>query len=365
MLFRRLLKKKDGGGQYTPLTFIESTGEQYINLGYVVQEADEIEIRYAATRLESGRLFGTLDATGNAIYLSFSNRIAYARFGDTSSKSIANGISSNNAILKKGNVLVNAWDASLAFVGMPTNPLYLFACCDDNGATAYASFRCMRFIIRKGNGETMELLPYRRNADGAVGMLDMNSGIFYENEGSGEFLAGSEIHLPNGFALIDSVGFNADKLFDVATITQDDSIDIMYQRDYVSQAQYLYGVLSNGNTASFTAYLSDTGAWRFGNQLVRPNTGNLYVHRTLIANGKASHDCSALTLNKSVDFTTIDTFTLGGYRGVDGSTYATFMGKVYYIRLNDGDLLDWIPCVNADGLEGFWDCKTNTFIEPY
>ena len=350
---------------YTRLTYIESTGKQYINLGYVVQEADEIEIRYATTQLESGRLFGTLDATGNSIYFSFSNKNAYARFGTTNSTSIANGIRSNNAILKKGNVLVNAWSANLAFVGMPTNPLYLFASCDDNGATAYASFRCMRFVIRKGNGETMELLPYRRNADGAVGMLDMDSGIFYENEGDGEFIAGSEIHLPNGYALIDSVDFNADKLFDVATITQDDSIDIMYQRDYVSKAQYLYGVLSNGNTASFTAYLSATGAWRFGNQLVRPNAEDLYVHRTLIANGNASRDCSALILNKSVNFTTPDTFVLGGYREIDGSTYATYIGKVFYLRVNNGDLLDWIPCVNPEGVEGFWDCKSNTFIEPY
>ena len=350
---------------YTRLTYIESTGEQYINLGYIVQEGDEIEIRYAATELESGRLFGTIDSNGNSTYLSFSSKNAYARFGSTKATTILNAIQSNCAILKKGLVSINSFSGTPQYAEMPTTPIYLFACLDNDVVTAYSSYRCMGFTIRKESGEIMELLPHRRVADGTIGMLDMGSGVFYENEGSGEFVAGAEIHLPNGYSLIDSVVFDADKLFDVATITQSDSIDIMYQRDYVSKSQYLYGVLSEGNTASFSAYMSATGAWRFGNQLVRPNTENLYVHRTLIANGKGSHDCSAFTLNKSVDFTTPDTFTLGGYRDVDGSTYATFMGKVYYIRLNDGDMLDWIPCVRiSDGVEGFWDCVTQTFVEP-
>ena len=352
---------------YTRLTYIESTGKQFINLDYIVKEDDIIEIRYIPIALESGRLFGTIDSAGNSIYFSFSAKNAYARFGSNKATTITNCIQSNCAVIKKGSVVVNALSGTLAFNDMPTTPLCLFACLDSNDeVTAYSKFRCVEFTIKKANGETMDLFPYKRNSDGKVGMLDAMSGVFYVNQGEQEdFIEGASYTLPQDYSLIDGVTFNADKLFDICKITQDDSIDIMYQRSDISTSIYLYGIVNSDNTASVTAYLAATGAWRFGNQLVRPNTANKNVHTTRVANANASHDCSPMTMSKSVDFITEDTVVLGGYRGADGVVYPQYKGKVYYIRVNDGQLIDWISCKRlSDGLEGFWDCITQTFVEP-
>lgn len=59
--------------------------------------------------------------------------------------------------------------------------------------------------------------------------------------------------------------------------------------------------------------------------------------------------------------------TGGGGGGSDGIPLATFTGKIYYYRIYDGGSvkLEWQPCKRlSDGVEGFWDCVTQTFIEP-
>lgn len=81
---------------YTRLAFIESTGEQYINLGYVVQEDDVITFEYVPTQVESGRMFGALDSSGNSVFWSFSKKthmqglvIAHPKLSQTAYSQIA------------------------------------------------------------------------------------------------------------------------------------------------------------------------------------------------------------------------------------------------------------------------------------
>lgn len=350
---------------YTRLAYIECNGTQYIDLGYVVQENDVIEILYIPTVKESGRFYGTVDSTGNSIYWSFSQGDGYARFGQKSSKSINEGIESSFCILQKGSVSIDTYTTTLTYSAMPTTPIYLFACYEEGQAVNKASFRCRGFSIHNDNGDVMRLLPYKRDSDGVIGMLDEVSRRFFTNDGEGVFIAGSTMVLSDGYTFIDEVSFNADTLYDMGIITSEDSIDIQYKREDTSSSQYLYGVVNSNNTASVTAYLASNGAWRFGNQLVRPNTADRNVHHTTIANGKATHDGSAITMNASPAFSTANTVVLGGYRDASGITTKGYIGKVLYIRINDGTKIDWLPCKRlSDGMEGFWDCVTQTFVEP-
>lgn len=351
---------------YTRLTYIESTGYQYIDLGYVVKETDRIQMRYIPTAVESGRMFGTNDDTGQSIYYSLSNKDSYVRFGSVKSTIIDNGIEANYVSLKKGVVSINTWEAELSYGGMPTTSLYLFAHNSGNsGALNNSKFRLVSFSIEDTDGIIMDLLPYRRDTDGVVGLLDSVTGSFYTVAGDAPLLAGAEIQLSEGYALLDGVTFNAEKIFDIGVISHNDSIEIMYQRADAANSQYLYGIVNSGNTASVTAYLASNGAWRFGNQLVRPNTANRNVHRTIISNGTASHNCSTLTMNSSVNFTTTDTVVLGGYRDAGGIVTKTYKGKVYYVIVQSNTPCYWIACQRlSDGVEGFWDCVTQTFIAP-
>lgn len=320
---------------YTRLTYIECNGTQYIDLGYVVQENDVIEIRYIPTVKESGRFYGTVDSTGNSIYWSFSQGDGYARFGQKSSKSINEGIESSFCRLQKGSVSIDTYTTTLTYSAMPTTPIYLFACYEEGQAINKASFRCRGFSIHNDNGDVMRLLPYKRDSDGVIGMLDEVSRRFFTNDGEGVFIAGSTMVLSDGYTFIEEVSFNADTLYDMGIITSEDSIDIQYKREDTSSSQYLYGITNSNNTASVTAYLASNGAWRFGSQLVRPNTADKNVHHTTISNGAAIHDGSAMVMNTSPAFVTENTVVLGGYRDASGITTKGYIGKVLYIRIND------------------------------
>lgn len=351
---------------YTRLTYIECNGQQYINTGYVVQEDDTITIQYALVAAESGRLYGA--GGGYDVYFSFSDGKAYVRFGQSSSTSINRGACSNYSIVTKGKVTINTWSASLPFAKMPTTPLYLFAFCEEDlSASSFATIQCYGFRINDKSGNLIfDMLPYRRESDGKIGMLDGVSGRFYPSESDVEFLGGSAIILPNDYEVVDGVEFNADKAFDLLKITQDNRIEVSFQRSSTSSSDYLYGVLSSGNTASVTAYCASNGAWRYGSQLVRPNAADKDVHKMSIANGLAIFDGDETKFTAN-SFTTPNALILGGYRDTNEGIYKTFKGTIFFFRIWTGNILtmELIPCRRvSDGMEGFWDCVTQTFIEP-
>lgn len=57
---------------------------------------------------------------------------------------------------------------------------------------------------------------------------------------------------------------------------------------------------------------------------------------------------------------------LGGYRAASGSLTRNYQGRVYFFRITEGDtpIIDYYPCKRkSDGVEGFWDCVSQTFVE--
>ena len=66
-------------------------------------------------------------------------------------------------------------------------------------------------------------------------------------------------------------------------------------------------------------------------------------------------------------FTTGFTIPVGGHKPSSGVATPTYQGYIYYfrMRIDDEYVADYLPCKRlSDGVEGFWDCVTQTFIEP-
>lgn len=354
---------------YTRLTYIECTGAQYINTGYVVQEDDVIDMYYITTSTTSAdkALFGVYDDDGN-IWASMYSNTAYIRFGSDASTSISNARQRYKLTLQKGSVDIDGSKGTPAFTSMPTSPLYLFARNNKNtGVSMYGYFQTFGFRITKASGEVvMNLKPCRRDSDNAIGMLDIVSGTFYVNQGSGDdFAYGAEVKLESGYEAIDYVTFKKDRLYDLGIVNNTYTIEVMFARSEKSTTPYLYGCVTSPHTASVTAYLSSGGAWRFGTSYKGLSTNNTFINRVIISNGKTEFNFSAGTFTKST-FTTPDTVVLGGYRAASGSLTKNYQGKVYYIRITGYDpVIDYIPCRRlSDGVEGFWNCVNQTFVEP-
>lgn len=356
---------------YTRLTYIECTGEQYINTGYIVHEDDVIEMMYISTSTTSTdkALYGCYDDNGNLWFSLYSNT-GYVRFGSSASASITNARMTYKLTMKKSSVVLDSGNnATPNFVELPQVPLYLFARNNKStGVGMYGYCRCMSFSIKNGSGELVrDMWPCKRDSDGAIGMIDLVSGQFYANEGSGDdFVAGGEARMGEGYEAIPYVTFSKNKLYDLGIVNNTYTIEVMFARSEKSATPYLYGCITSPHTATVSAYLSSGGSWRFGSSYKGLNTNNTFINRVVIANGTTNINFTAGTFTKST-FTTPDTVVLGGYRAASGSLTKNYQGKVYYIRISEDEepIIDYLPCKRlSDEVEGFWDCVSQTFIEP-
>lgn len=171
------------------------------------------------------------------------------------------------------------------------------------------------------------------------------------------------------YTFLEYLQFNADMVFDTGICcTQDTTIDISFTNED-SGARYLYGARTTGNTASITAYLTSSGAWRFGNTYRNFTTKKSdTVHNAVVSKTGIVYDG---TSNKYVgtlkSFSCPWTLTIGSARTTSGAkSAAQFIGKLYHLRMYDGDelILDWIPCAKADGTMGFYDNVLGSFFSP-
>ena len=355
---------------YTRLTYIEATGKQYINTGYVVQDDDVIDMYFITTSTSSAdkAMFG-VDQSGNGIWATIYSNTSYIRFGSTSSVTISNARLRYKLTLKKGSAVFDDSSASPKFTVMPTIPLYLFASNNNNNTVnMYGYCRSMGFKISKTSGEVIvDMKPCKRDSDGKIGMLDLVSGQFFSSETDTEFIGGTEMQMDNDYEAIDYVTFNADKLFDAGIIKSTYKIEVLFERTNTSGTPYLYGFVTSPHTASVTAYLTSSGSWHWGSSYRGFTSNTTKMYKVEISNGTFVGDFTSGSFTKSSAFTTSDTLMVGGYRGTSGATTKQYKGYLYYFRIKEGDnvIADWYPCRRkSDGVEGFWDCVTQSFIEP-
>ena len=348
---------------YTRLTHIESNGQQYIDLGYVVKEDDVIEANFVLTKIDESDkfLFGVSDGTAD-LWFEYYNHTAYSRFGHTSSNSVANVSDEYRVILQKHLVTVGSTSASLSYTSMPNSSLFLFAGKSTSGNPyGYGYYRCSLFRITDSNGVVMELIPHRRDSDDAVGLLDTVSGKFYISQEE-SFIGGGVIS--DGYEQIEYVTFNGDKTFDTGQYGNNQtSIDLLFKRTDTSGAHYIFGC-SSGNR--LTGYLTTSGYWRYGNGYPTFNTNNKNLTIAMVKPGATIVGTNRRTFSVST-FTTAFTIPVGGHKPSSGVATPQFKGYLYYFRMSIADevVVDWLPCKRlSDGVEGFWDCVTNTFIEP-
>jgi len=351
---------------YTRLTYIECNGAQYIDLGYIVKEDDVIEANFILTKIANADtfLFGTADPDAG-LWFGLYSKTAYVRFGASESKSIASSAGKYSVKLQKGKVTLGTTETSLDYEQMPNNTINLFA---GRGSTSaaynYGNYRCTKFRISDSNGMVMDLIPVKRDSDGVIGMLDTVSGTFYTSAEE-PFLGGGEIRITADYEILDYVTFSADKMFDAGIIEKSYTIESLWSRDTTNSSQYMYGVVTSPHTATVTAYLG--GTWRWGNQGSSLTFNDKNQHYTRHYDANIYYDGSTRAYSKASAFTTPDTLIVGGRRGSDGVPVATFNGKIYYYRVYNGAtvMLEWYPCKRlSDGVEGFWDCVSQTFVEP-
>lgn len=353
---------------YTRLTYIECTAKQYFDSGYVVQETDTIEAYYEAEVASVDKFLYCSSSSQGGVWLSIYSTYAYVRFGNTSSKSINNGAINHYIKVKKNSVVLDVTTTSLSFEGMPSDTLTIFGGVSSSGLYNAFDGKCTMIKITDSEGLVkLELRPVKRDSDGKIGMLDIVSGKFFVNEGNGaDFIGGAELRITDEYELIERVAFNNNIAFDTGYYGNEQTyIDVMFQRTDTSGADYMFGCSSGSR---LTGYLTSSGYWRYGSAAPTFNTNSKKIYVAVVTPTKTTVDGTSSSKNVS-EFTTARTIPLGGHKASQTSDTIsrTYQGYVYYFRMKHGSeqLLDWFPCRRkSDGLEGFWDCVTQSFVEP-
>ena len=173
---------------YTRLNYIQSSGTQYINTGFIPGSNTRVLAKTAHDTLDPARtICGARTASMDKEFdLRCYNQFYYG------SSLVTTGISNAGTVDLNKNVLrVNG---TLAGVAPPEEfaceyPLYLFAL---NGAgtalsNTMATMKLYYLHIYDGGSVVRAMIPVRRKSDGAVGLVDGLTGTFYQNLGSGAF----------------------------------------------------------------------------------------------------------------------------------------------------------------------------------
>lgn len=199
---------------YIKLEYIESSGTQYINTGFVpspdtravidaqITAQSGVSAAYLGERSGSG---GT-DKTAYELWsMSTGGNVSSDFFGNRVSKTMSTIgirvlIDKNKAsVTINGNTITNS-----AAAGTAKLPIFLLAS-NDKGTAAYGIAAKLYLCRLYDNGTLVRDFVPCKNASGVVGMWDDVNSVFYQNSGTGVFTAGPEIHEGGIFVKVNDV----------------------------------------------------------------------------------------------------------------------------------------------------------------
>ena len=251
---------------YVNVKYLENTGTQYIDTGYVLQEDDVLEVNYEipeeALSVKTDKILIDARDTSNGVRIStYSGTYKwYARFGHNESKTSAAITSSlkGTLSLSKGKFILNGAVifSDLVYTAMPTGTLKLLAGVNyETGAISAPSYARISAAKIKRNGETIRnFRPMQRTADGELGMYDTITDEFFTNAGTGVF----------EYAPADVV--ESGSVVKKPTLTDEQKLAIQKLMDdyYNNKGTFYYEFTHNRNafTAGSTCYNSTKGKFK-------------------------------------------------------------------------------------------------------
>lgn len=171
------------------------------------------------------------------------------------------------------------------------------------------------------------------------------------------------LSVSGGFTPIDFVTFDGSTIFDTGVYGNNTlTIEVKFRRTSTSENVYLYGV---STSPRLTANLAQSGYWRYGEDAYPTfNTKNTTLTEAEVTPTRTKVGSYSQSYTP-MGFTTKYPIPLGGHTPSSGVPTPQYIGEVYYFRMSVSGkcILDWTPVIK-DGVEGFWDNVTNTFIAP-
>ena len=206
------LKAKKLPDEYKQVEYIESSGTQYIDTGFVPNQNTRTVIDFMPTSTSSPFIFGSRLGYNNAYDLyTFSNKFrddyANTNYGNESSQPFPKSANKrylfdknkNHSIMYEENVQFYDHTFTEKTINLSFN-MFLFGL-NDNGSIRSSNIAMMKLYSCKiyDNGILVrDFVPCYRIDDDEVGLYDTVNDIFYTNQGTGVFAYGkTQEEIPN------------------------------------------------------------------------------------------------------------------------------------------------------------------------
>lgn len=388
---RRILMNQNESllpSRYIQVEYIESTGTQWIDTGFMPNGDTTLEIDYQLTDYPSNcYLYGVSgDGTSNYQCMHYirvnvaQNRHEHA-LGNQLNTPITNSALDTNRHIIKRNKSNIYFDSTL--MGHPSatfDAIYtmeIFAR-NSNGTVGNGKTKMKLYSFKIYDNGTLvrDFIPCYRKADGAGGLYDLVEGKFYENQGTGDFLLGSRT-LPKEYQAVDYIESTGTQWIDTGIIANGNTkVDLDFQIVTITAA-FMYG--SRVSTSKDAYTLNVNGA---GNLVSLYGSGadGYGASYTLCVADTKRH-----TVNKNHRSLYLDGVGIGAYEkqtfitpgnlelfacynnGTKG--YLPSQMRLYSCAIYDGVtqgsrklLRDFIPCYRkSDGKVGLYDFANDKF----
>jgi hypothetical protein len=187
---------------YQELTFIANSGTQYIDTGLVGTDlyGCEIEICMKVTKTTPANLY----YLNGAYVAGHTTQSGLIREDDEYAHSVVN--MGFNSPSYSGSIALSDWHTiytsdgiqkidgvifSNKTYGTLNNLRYLLFARSDTGITISPPFAIKYFWVKKNGQYIRNMIPVRRKSDNQLGLYDKANDVFYTNQGTGNFTAGT------------------------------------------------------------------------------------------------------------------------------------------------------------------------------
>lgn len=181
---------------FVQLSYLQSSGTQFIDTGYKATAATGISLSFAVTKSD----YYNAGYMGNDDISCGNITDGRAFYGTKKSYSMGNFGSGNHTIqsnyLNDGKARydgeIKDWNAGTVTIH-GTNNITLFKANSNTSFSNNAYIKIYEAYITEGNAIIKHYVPVRRKSDNALGVYELNSGAFIQNSGSGTFTGGTEV----------------------------------------------------------------------------------------------------------------------------------------------------------------------------
>ena len=200
---------------YTALEYIESTGTQYIDTGFVPKWNTKvictIESSISSDVSTWRNIFGVADNNKNEnSFAVWVNSGAFSYFYGNSPGGTATGVSCETGypftiIADANSLTINGTSTNAPSTNFSCNHAMFIFGADYGGSLSQSqtsAYRLSSFEIYDNGAQVRNFVPAKRSSDDAVGLYDTVTSTFYGNSGAGEFVAGPEVERPPAAATL-------------------------------------------------------------------------------------------------------------------------------------------------------------------